>query len=396
MNNNIKIKAVGIIDKIAYFFFIVMAFFLPISKAALESSFGFIFLCFVLKLILERPSIKSIRNFFNDRINLSLLIFYIAIGISLTVSGPLFMKSLKAWLFKWGEGFLLFYFARIFLRKEQIKTILSVFIISGLLICLDGLYQWVFGLDFLRGFALTEVGNFVRVRATFNHFNDFATYLIVLFFINYGFFIYFRKFRSIIFSLGLALLIMINLFFTYSRGGWLSFLLVSLFLVVFLKDKKNRAFFISFLIFFLYVIFTVPSLRDRFIFILKDGGDSDRFRMWRIAFSMFQESPLLGKGLGLFMDYLPKYIFILPQYAHNCYLQILAETGLLGLIPFLWFLGEIIFRAGKKISKNIDSLFLGLFIGFLVLLIHSFFDTQLFSLQLSILFWLLSSLLVIN
>jgi len=77
-------------------------------------------------------------------------------------------------------------------------------------------------------------------------------------------------------------------------------------------------------------------------------------------------------------------------------LQILAETGLLGLISFLWFLKELIFRSYNKLKQKSNSLFLGVFGGFLAFLIHSFFDTQLYHLKLSILFWLLASFIVVH
>jgi hypothetical protein len=46
-------------------------------------------------------------------------------------------------------------------------------------------------------------------------------------------------------------------------------------------------------------------------------------------------------------------------------------------------------------KKKIDYIITGLFWGFLAFLFHSFFDTHLYSLKLSILFWLLASFLAI-
>jgi len=107
---------------------------------------------------------------------------------------------------------------------------------------------------------------------------------------------------------------------------------------------------------------------------------------------MFMESPLLGKGLGSFAKLVHGYQRrVMPQYAHNCYLQILAETGLIGFVSFIWFLGKIIVRGYKRLKERFDGLFFGLFFGLLVFLVHSFFDTQLFTVRLSILFWLLTS-----
>ena len=82
MDDEVRERLINIIDRAALFFFIVLIFFLPISNAAVESSFGFILLCFILRSILKRPTLQDIKTFFRNRINLSLLIFYIIIGLS--------------------------------------------------------------------------------------------------------------------------------------------------------------------------------------------------------------------------------------------------------------------------------------------------------------------------
>ena len=61
MNSNTKERLINIIDRAAFFFFIVLVFFLPISNAIIESSFGFIFLCFILRTILKSCGIALIE-----------------------------------------------------------------------------------------------------------------------------------------------------------------------------------------------------------------------------------------------------------------------------------------------------------------------------------------------
>lgn len=390
-------KIISFIDKCAFFFFMVLAFFLPISTAVVESSFGFILFCFLVRTFLKRPARKEIKMFFAKPINFYLLLFYIAIGLSIFVSGPLWARSLRAWITKWGEGVALFYFAQVFLNKKQIKIILWVMIASAFLLSIDGIYQRIAGMDFIRERVLvktTSCGN-LAVSGAFQHYNDFAAFLGVLVFIVIGFLGYVRKLWQKALLFLIFLLISVNVVLTLSRGAWISLLIVYLFLIIFIKNKKNKLLFGLFLASFIGVIFSFPSLKERFLLIAKDGGDADRFKVWKVALTMFSESPLFGKGLGLFMSHFSKYINISIQYAHNCYLQILAETGLLGFVSFVWFLGEIIFRGYKKLREKPDSLLFGLFFGLMVFLIHSFFDTQLFSVRLSLLFWLLASFITI-
>ena len=402
LQNMSKERIINFIDSCAFFFFMVLAFFLPISNAAVESSFGFILFCFLIRIFLKRPTYGEVKTFFQNRINFYLLLFYIAIGLSIFVSGSLWAKSLRAWITKWGEGVALFYFAQVFLNKKQIKIILLVMIASTFLLSVDGIYQRIADLDFIRGRPLVRTNHGdLAVSAAFEHYNDFAAFLGVLVFIVIGFLGYVKKLWQKVPLFLMFLLTSVNVILTLSRGAWISLLGVCLFLTIFIKDKKNKLLFILFIVSFIGIIFSFPLLRERFIFIVKDGGDTDRFRVWRIALAMFQRSPLLGQGIGTFMGrffefnslFFPR-LFI--QYAHNCYIQILAETGLLGFVSFMWFLGEIIFRGYKKLRKKSDSLFFGLFFGLCVFLIHSFFDTQLFSVRLSLLFWLLASFVAIH
>ena len=116
---------------------------------------------------------------------------------------------------------------------------------------------------------------------------------------------------------------------------------------------------------------------------------------------MIKENPFLGKGLGTFMDYYKKHKIPGDEtiyYAHNCYLQIWAETGIFGLLSFLLFVGSVLCRRIKAIKVNSlpwqSSVLLGLISAVFGFLVHSFFDTNLYSLQLAVLFWFMLGLAV--
>ena len=79
------------------------------------------------------------------------------------------------------------------------------------------------------------------------------------------------------------------------------------------------------------------------------------------------------------------------SYAHNCFLQMAADTGVIGLGGFLYllfvFFKSSISRAVKLKDKFYKVFVLGLLAGILAFLMHSFFDTNLYSLPLAALFW---------
>lgn len=68
----------------------------------------------------------------------------------------------------------------------------------------------------------------------------------------------------------------------------------------------------------------------------------DRIPMWRDAWPMIWTTPWFGKGLGSFMWTFTAYESLDPDtpamYAHNDYLQALAEVGIVGLLLMIWIL----------------------------------------------------------
>ena len=393
-----RLELVTLLDKAAFFFFAVLIFFLPISGAIIEISFGFIFFLIIIRAFLLGVSLKQISTFLKNKINLSALIFYVCISLSLFASGDLLPKSFTAWYGKWGEAILLFYFAQIFLKKKHVKIILKVFLASGLLLCIDGIFQRITGHDFLRGYELINVLNFryYGTTASFKHFNIFGAYLLVLFFVTLGFLKEAKKKPIKISFIFYLVLILVNILFTYSRGAWVSFLVANFFILTFFfYENKKKLLYLIFPAVLVLGIIAFPTVRERFMLIFRNEGDSDRFEVWAAAVLMFKDSPLIGRGLGLFMDYLPQYTWATGRYAHNCYLQMLAETGILGLSSFLWLLGVIIWEGFRILRRRFDNIFAGMYFGLSVFLIHAFFDNHFYSLKIYTLFWIFAAFITL-
>ena len=385
-----KGKVLMIIDNLVFFLFIALAFFLPISNAAVESFFGAIIFLFFIRILIDHPRLKTVKEFFLNRTNFVLLLFYLAIGLSIFVSGAFWKKSLNAWMFKWGEGVFLFYFVQLFLSRNKINVIIKTLIIATLLVSINGIYQYIHGEGFIRHFALTSARNLTAIRSTFPHYNNFGGFLASMFFI-VAFAKLGRKDKgtySLLAKILFLLLIIFNLFLTYSRGAWVA-LLLTLLIAGILSERKNaRLVLTGFLLLFLISFLFIPSVRERVVITFQKGGFSTRFFIWKETLLMFKDSPLLGKGIGTFMDNASYYNLPL-EYAHNCYLQILAETGLIGFLGFIFFLCSLLAPVYVKI-KNIPSEDKGIYLGIIAFLISIFFDTHLYSLKLSIFFWLMA------
>lgn len=107
-----------------------------------------------------------------------------------------------------------------------------------------------------------------------------------------------------------------------------------------------------------------------------DGSVDQRLKYYSHTLKQFAKTPLFGVGVGNWkfysIDYSKKDIngFIVPYHAHNDFLQILAELGIIGLFFygfFLFFSIKILFSS-KKFPDNLNIF---LFASVLVFLLDS-------------------------
>ncbi len=110
-----------------------------------------------------------------------------------------------------------------------------------------------------------------------------------------------------------------------------------------------------------------------------------RFSIDRDTLHMFRNRPVMGWGLQTFPVVYPEfrsfYTNFFVNQAHNDYLQLLAEMGLLGFAVMVWFLIVLFRRAlgkiGRWTSDVSGAVTLACMLGVTGILVHSFFDFNL-------------------
>ena len=121
--------------------------------------------------------------------------------------------------------------------------------------------------------------------------------------------------------------------------------------------------------------------------------------IWKGTWSMVRANPLLGVGIGAYETVYPTYAggddpYFRIDFAHNDYLQVLADAGLVGGLLALWFIvlvARAVLRGIKASDPWMAAMALAAGAGIFSLLVHSLFD---FNLQIpsnSLLFLLLSA-----
>ncbi len=114
------------------------------------------------------------------------------------------------------------------------------------------------------------------------------------------------------------------------------------------------------------------------------GSAYQRQLEWQTGMEMFKTSPVIGLGLGsyklLSTDYQEKFTasegkyyghFDKPYEAHSDIVQILSETGIIGMILFVFFIVYIFKEGIKRILKG-NFIILSYLSVIMVILIHSF------------------------
>lgn len=188
-----------------------------------------------------------------------------------------------------------------------------------------------------------------------------------------------------------AATVAVGLALTFSRGGYLAFIVLA---VVFAALFWRRLFLLyPFLV--LVVLVFMPSIRNRMSMGLstvtaagEQVSDTDVMtsgratELWPFALRKIRQSPLVGYGRRAIVHTNAPFFATHP---HNAYLEVLLDTGIIGLIPIaILFLGILrmsvsLLRSGQALLiRSIGGMSLACIVALLVcgLAAQSFFTMQ--------------------
>ena len=118
---------------------------------------------------------------------------------------------------------------------------------------------------------------------------------------------------------------------------------------------------------------------------------------------MIKDYPVLGVGLNAYSiagkEYKKEYQIDWGGYPHNCYLQMAAEIGIMGVMIFIFLIYKV-FREAECFYRQSQDPFVkavlwGGLAGMTAYLVHSIFDTTMYSAALGILLWLLIGIIMV-
>ena len=368
-----------------------------INQATIISLLAIGIFTFYIFSIIKEGKIKYVTN----SLNLPILLFILIATLSIFISDT-YWVSLKDFI-NFLSYFLIYFFVINNIKTtDSFNFCLIIFFISAFLISLYLLLQY-YGFDpFLYDIE--------QLTSTLGNRNYVASYLAIIFPIAFSFFLVESKKRNkILYELAL-LIIYTGIIICHTRAIWIAtilslllfgYLLSHFKINVILKDNKKWLLILFSLFLLITFIYSTDNplnrspitAAERAISVFDKQGDLLKCRLliWQSTIDMIKDRPLFGSGLGTFplyyLNYQADFLQKNPNYfkfsgkageAHNEYLQLGAETGIIGLLVFMLII-VIFYKTNFKLIKKIKIIngkiiVIGLLSGVTVTLVHSIFS----------------------
>lgn len=314
-----------------------------------------------------------------------LALFCLSLIISMIFSQNKYTSLEEA--YKYATGVCLFLLAASLSLKDKTRLMHAI-VSSGLIISILAIYQYFFGFQHLSEYVAkmnisdSFIVDYVSRKRVFcpftspNLLGGFLSMIIPLALIN----------KKIIW---LSILMFAALLLTQSLGALISLffgLIVYFYLNLKGRIGKRNVIIIFGLLLIIGVVFIMRSSAQKEYF-QPMFSVATRLGYWKDALEIIKQSPWVGIGLGN---------FDLPQtrYAHNSYLQIWAEMGIIGILAFLWLAIAIIKRGLANINKPAlnNPEIIGLLTASLIFLIHDFMYFSFFFPEVAFIWWIIAGM----
>ncbi|MBN1660067.1 MAG: O-antigen ligase family protein [Anaerolineae bacterium] len=318
---------------------------------------------------------------------LSLPLALFATALLLSTLGATSLRAAATEVVKWIEVLALYMIVANEFDVHWTRWLVAVVLGTGALAALQGIYQFLFQVG-PEPFIL--FGRFMRAYGSFAQPNPYAGYLGLTLPVALGLLVAWilslRKSTPIVsacwllWSGGCGVLMLAALVMSWSRGAWLGFAAAAAAMAVAAVARSGRAA-VLVIILVAVVLYGVlagglahlpPALVQRFDDFLPYLGLTDvrgreitdanfavleRMAHWQAAIGMWTDHPWLGVGAGNYEVVYDRYalpLWPLPLgHAHNYYLNVGAEAGIVGLGAYLFLYGAVLLSAWRAARRLI-------------------------------------------
>lgn len=290
-------------------------------------------------------------------------------------------------------GYVIFFAAALtFIDSEKrLRKLVAAIAIFGGAIAFAGIIQWQASPDAIYGIRPTPQAIPFGPYVNRHHFAS----LMVLFsgvILAHIFSPAVKRERMLLMGISIVLMA-VAVVLTGSRGGVLAYFAMLAICVIALFQRKEGGInlpvaggIVAALVLTIGLVVFLggadPLLRSFGLQNSTEDISSGRLHFWSVAWQVFTANPILGAGFEAFGVAYTQFdtrngVFRTEQ-AHNDYLQMLADGGLLGFAIICWFVALIVKKGMAAISRGRNDFQrvtqVGAFAGSVGILVHSFFD----------------------
>lgn len=318
------------------------------------------------------------------------LVYILATVASVSFSDSLYVGAITVL-------FVLFFivFTNSIRTRRQLRGVVIAMVWAGVLVALFGFVQFMFPGSFSGGWVDENMFDYrFRVYSTLQNPNVLGEYFLLIIPFAFACLLTAKSNQGRLFYIIATIAMLACLVLTYSRGSYLGIIIsIAVFLVM-----LDRRFILPGIILAVIIVLVLPTtFIERFSSIgnTSDGSTSYRVFIWLGTIAMLRHYWFSGIGPGewAFKQVYPVYSYnaISAPHAHNLFLQITCDTGVIGLFIFLAILYQYFknmfhtLRVGKPreqrtfVIAGISSI-----IGFIV---QSMTDYTFYNYRVMLLFW---------
>jgi putative inorganic carbon (hco3(-)) transporter len=282
-------------------------------------------------------------------------------------------------------------------ERTEAKRIIKILVYIAVIIGLYGLAQVAMHVPTPAGW--TDASETIRTRAfsIVQSPNILGSYMALMSPIALGIALA-EKGKKRLFWIGLSLVLMAALMFTYSRGAWFAFA-ASIGIISMLLDKRL---FIALIVAVVLTGVFVPSITHRVTNLFTDqyiekSTQDGRIGRWLGSYDVMRDNPFYGKGLGHYGGAVGQRSFG-TIYVDSYYFKTLAETGLVGISLFFWLLGAVVKNVYRiwRSQKDRKTFYFygGMVAGIIAVVLHNAVENIFEMPFMNTYFWLIAGIML--
>lgn len=278
---------------------------------------------------------------------------------------------------------------------EIVRKLLVVLIVISSLMGIYGIWQYYYGYDILRGEQLFRIKDFEHYSAVgnFGLHHTYAGIQAVVTFLTVPFFALELSSRNKISLYASSVVLLLSVFVSYARAMYLGIIGGGIFFGMVRGKKFALRYLLVLGVILVISSFFLPNFFVRMKSSFSAKENENRLQTYVVCWRIIQANPVFGTGVENYAHYYKMYNTFEEslESPHNDYLNVAVNSGVVGLICFLFMWGTYLVVCIKNFS-TIEDVFsryvvIGSAMGVISLLVGGFFQGYYTDLENGMLWW---------